>query len=434
MSTTPNTRAPSKQKNIILFIGKAYPHMVEAVQQYAKEHNSTYRLGLLHDAKQKLKEGGLRGVQMMDIILSCDTQSDISIQKALVPYQDELLAITCRGEDQIPLFTRIIPHVPYLRTPTSESLTWASDKILMRRRLRIHNKKIVPAYTVVSDTKKATLKKIEDKIGFPLMVKPSGLAASRLVSICYHKEELAKTLKKVFRKIKNVYKQTGGTWEPKVLVEQFMDGDMYSIDAYVGNRGKVYFCPLVHIKTGKSIGFDDFFGYQQITPTLLSKESVAEAKAVATEAVHALALRNTTAHIELMKTENGWKIIELGGRIGGFRHMLYDFSYGINHTMNDILIRIPEKPLIPSKVLGHSVAMKFFAKKEGKLTKLTGIKKSQELSSFKHIYINKKIGDQCTYAKHGGSSVFNIILFNKDRSALLADIRRLEQMIEIETA
>ena len=77
--------------------------------------------------------------------------------------------------------------------------------------------------------------------------------------------------------------------------------------------------------------------------------------------------------------------------------------------------------------------MKFFAKQEGNLTKLRGVKKAQVLSSFKKIYINKKVGDRCTFAKNGGSSIFNIILFNTSRSALLADIRRLENMIEIQT-
>jgi len=146
-----------------------------------------------------------------------------------------------------------------------------------------------------------------------------------------------------------------------------------------------------------------------------------------------LALRSTTAHVELMKTENGWKIIELGARIGGFRHMMYDFSYGINHTVNDILIRIPEKPIISKKIKGYTAAMKFFAKKEGKLIKLAGLKRAQELESFKKLYLNKKLGDVCAFAKNGGGSVFNIILFNAERSKLLADIRRLEQMIEITT-
>jgi hypothetical protein len=67
------------------------------------------------------------------------------------------------------------------------------------------------------------------------------------------------------------------------------------------------------------------------------------------------------------------------------------------------------------------------------LTKLSGIKKATELKRFKNIKVNKKIGDRCLFAKNGGLSVFNIILFNTDRPKLLADIRRLEQMVSIET-
>ncbi len=414
-------------------MGKLYKHIIDAVREYEKKEKKKYRVAFLYDSKIKLKESQKNNLNHVDILMACDTQKTAAIQKVLLPYQEELLAITCRGEDQIPMFSRIVPHVPYLRTPTGDSLLWSTDKLLMRRRLRIQNKKISPAYTIVSDTTKKSLKKIEEKVGFPLLVKPTGLAASRLVTICYHKEELKKALNKVFRKIRAAYKKTGGTGEPKVLVEQFMEGTMYSVDCYVNSRGTIYFCPFVHIKTGKSIGFDDFFGYQQITPTLMRPTKQDKAREMAIEAVHALALRNTTAHIEMMKTEEGWKIIELAPRIGGFRHDLYKYSYGINHTVNDIMIHIPKKPIIPKKLKGYTVAMKFFAKNEGKLTKLKGIMKAQELKSFKKIYINKKIGDWCTYAKNGGSSVFNIIMFNKDRSKLLADIRRLEQMIQINT-
>ena len=65
--------------------------------------------------------------------------------------------------------------------------------------------------------------------------------------------------------------------------------------------------------------------------------------------------------------------------------------------------------------------------------KLTGIKKTRELKSFDSIVIKKKIGDRCLFAKNGGKGVFDITFFNKDRSKLLADIRRLEQTINIET-
>ncbi len=423
----------AKQKqDIILYVGKILPYMITAIRAYEKQNKRKFRIALLFDIKEKRNIPTDDIIKNIDLVLSCNTLSESAIQETLLPYEDELLAISCRGEDYIEMFARIIPFVPYLRTPTSESLRWASDKLLMRRRLFTYNKKITPAYIVVTDTTPTSLQKIEQKVGFPLVVKPTGLAASRLVTICFHKEELETTLKKVFKKINALYQETGGNWTPQVLVEQFMDGEMYSIDGYVSARGKVQFVPLVHIQTGRTIGFDDFFGYIQMTPTNLNKESIDIARGVAREAVHALALRSTAVHIELMKTEGGWKVIEIAARQGGYRHHMYDYSYGINHTMNDILIRIPEEVHTKRKVKGYTAYMKFFAKKEGKLSKLTGVKRAQELKSFKEISVNKKIGDTCTYAKNGGTSVFNILLFNPEKSELLADIRRLEQMVEIE--
>lgn len=419
------------EKNIILFVGRVFPHMIEAIRQWEKENNQSFRIALLRDTKDKNAEKGIEGAKLVDIILECDTFSPTSIQKVILPYEKEFVAISCRGEDHVSLLSRIVPHVPYLRTPTSESLVWSSDKLLMRRRVRIYNAKIAPKYTIVKNSDTTSLKKIEEKVGFPLMVKPTGLAASRLVTLCFHKEELEKTLKNVFRHIKSVYKKTGGNWEPNVLVEQFMEGDMYSVDAYVSARGKVYFCPMVHVITGRSIGFDDFFGYKQMTPAGLSKKSVTEGEEVAKEAIHALALRSTVAHIELLKTEGGWKIIEVAARIGGFRHRLYEKSYGINHHMNDILIRMGEKPVISRKVKGYSIAMKFFAKKEGKLQSIQGLKKIQKLGSFEKIMLNKKLGEFCRFAQNGGSSVFDVILFNKKREELLADVRRLEKAVKI---
>lgn len=212
-----------------------------------------------------------------------------------------------------------------------------------------------------------------------------------------------------------------------------MEGDMYSIDGYVTSRGDISFCPMVYIKTGKRIGFDDFFGYQQMTPTKLKKSSIAAAEEVAVKAIRALGLRSTTVHIEFIKTEEGFKVIELAPRMGGFRHSLYNLSQGIDHSLNDFLVRLPKKINLPKKGKGYAAAFKFFAKKEGKLTKLLGLKKIKKLDSFIFLKRNKEIGDMCLYAKNGGQSVFNLVLFNKERSDLLADIRRAEKNIKIVT-
>lgn len=420
-----------KNKNIILFVGTA---PLEDIAAFRKKHKKQYRLALGYVNNPSAQELAHRQ-EVFDIVFKINLTSETTILKSLRPHLDELLAVTCRSEAAITQFAKVVPFVPYLRTPSVQSLLWSVDKLSMRKRFKSYNPKITPRYKIVSDSTKETIDAVREKVGFPLIVKPTGLAQSLLVSICYHEEELEKNLRAAFRKIKSLHKTyKSDTEEPKLLVEEFMDGDMYSIDGYVNSRGKIYFCPMVAITTGRGIGFDDFFGYKQITPTVLKLPSIKNARSVATDAIHALGLRSCSAHVELMKTEDGWKVIEVGPRVGGFRSIMYRLSFDIDHTENDIFIRIPKKPRIPNKRLGYTAAMKFFSKKEGVITSIAGIKKAQELSSFKEIHVNKKIGDKALYAKNGGKSVFNIILHNAERSKLLADIRRLEQTIKIEVA
>ncbi|HEX9721857.1 MAG TPA: ATP-grasp domain-containing protein [Candidatus Paceibacterota bacterium] len=422
------------KKNIILLVGVPNdPAIAKRFVEFGKHRKNKYRYALLVFANRTPLESEKDVFGLFDIILTCNFDSAESIIQCLQPYEQEFLAVTARGEQNIPNFTKLIPYLPYLRTPTQDSLAWATSKFEMRKRFAAYDKKISPAFMLVSDANKKTIKAILEKIGTPLVIKPSGLAASLLVTIAFHEEELEKSLRRTFRQIRSQYKKWEGRGEPQVLVEQFMEGEMYSVDIYVNSRGKMYFCPLVHIKTGRSIGFDDFFGYQQMTPTGLSAESVAEAQEISKKAIRALGLRSTTVHIELMKTEKGWKVIELGPRVGGFRDILYELSYGIKHTDNDIAVRIPERPKLPRKLKGYAAAFKIFARQEGIITNLLGVKKVQELGSFYSMDANKKIGDRAVFAKNGGKSIFNIFLFNKDRSELLADIRRMEQMLKIET-
>ncbi|MDZ7726070.1 MAG: ATP-grasp domain-containing protein [Candidatus Campbellbacteria bacterium] len=419
------------EKDIILFVGALTKGIVRSIDEFKKKHKGKYRIALLKSNKRKNPDTP-EELETFDIILTCNFDSRKSIVKALKPIESDLVAVSCRAESKIPALAQVVPHVPYLRTPTSESLEWSTNKVEMRRRLLAYDPKITPAFTVVRDSTKKTLKKIEENVGFPLVIKPSGLAQSLLVTICFHQDELEKSLNRVFRKINRLHKDTEGRGKPQVLVERFMEGEMYSVDAYINSRGKVYFCPMVHIKTGRAIGFDDFFGYQQITPTNLSKKSIRDAREASEKAVRALGLRSSTAHIELYKTEQGWKIIELGPRIGGFRNIMYKLSYDIDHTENDIFIRIPKQPKVPQKKLGYTAVLKIFAEKEGTITSIKGIKKLNGLESLHRFKTNKRIGDKATFAKHGGKSIFNITLFNKDRSRLLADIRRIEQGVNIE--
>jgi len=301
----------------------------------------------------------------------------------------------------------------------------------MRKRFNAYDSSITPKFSIIKENTKAERTRIVEKVGFPMIVKPTNLAGSLFVQICYHEDELQKALGVGFRKIQKAYENDGRLETPKILAEQFMEGDMYSVDSYVDSRGHIYHCPLVRVKTGRDIGHKDFYGYLQVTPTVLKKETIERAQTVTEHAIHALGLRSTSAHTELMKVDSDWKVVEVGARIGGARDILYELSCDIKHTTNDILIRMPKKPVIPKKCKGYAAYMKWFASKEGVITEMKGIKKIEQLESFHKLNINKKIGDKSVFASHGGRSVFNLYLYNSERSKLLADIRRVEQMVEV---
>lgn len=415
-----------KDKNIIVFVEQYIPQAVKSI----KAHYPDMSVFLVRDIKKKAKEKD-RLFKHIDKVLYVDYRKSWQIAKTLIPYQDSLLAITARGEEGASRFKEIIPHVPYLRTPTPESLKWATDKYEMRKRLRLFNPKNTPKFTKVKENSKEERARVVEKVGFPMVVKPANLQESMLVTICYHEEEFEKSLRNIFKKLRTEYEKLNRTQLPTIMAEQFMDGDMYSIDSYINSRGTTFHCPLVRVHTGKNIGHDDFYNYTQTTPTALKKTTVEKAEAVAKDALHALGLRSTTAHIELMKIDDEWKVIEVGPRVGGFRPLLHELSCDIDHSLNDVLVRIPRRPIIPKKCKGFATAMKWYAPKEGLIAEMRGIKKIEDLESFHSIVINKKVGDRASFSKNGGKSIFNVFLYNKERSKLLADIRRIEKMVNI---
>lgn len=416
-------------RDIILFVQKTFEGTIADVKQFGEERETPFRVAVLYDETKKHLYKKVPGV---DIELWCNFDKPENLAAVLKPYQQHLAAVTCRWETYIHKFANVIPHVPYVKTPTRKSLLWGVDKIMMRKKFAAYDKSITPKFMVVKELTNETFEQVRSKIGFPVVIKPAGLAQSLLVSINYHEDEFKKNLKKIFKEIEKVYKSQNRGIEPKVLVEQFLEGQMYSIDAYVTSRGAVTYCPPVYVKTGRSIGFDDFFGYLQLTPTRLKRNSIEEAEQVVKKAIHALGLRSTTVHAELMRTDDGWKVIEIGPRVGGYRAQMYRLSFGINHGLNDILVRLPVKVKAPKKLKGYSAAMKFFAKKEGTITAVRGIRKVQKLPSVVRCKQKLKVGDKAKFAKHGGTCVFDVVLFNEDRSLLFADIRKLEQTIEIQ--
>lgn len=412
------------EANIILYVGNVPAYARQVIKQY----NSNWQIFLIKNIYKKSQDDVALEV---DKILYVDFNKTHKLAEVLLPYMGRIKVVTAASDLGINYFKKVIAHVPYLRTATKESLVWSTNKYEMRKRFALFIPEHTPKFSVVRNQSLEERKKIFSKIGFPLIIKPADLASSLLVSICYHEEELEQVLRKTYTKIKKQYKDNQRTQEPIILAEEFMDGDMYSVDAYVDSRGHVTCCPLVRVLRGTDIGDDDFYNYAHLTPSGLRSSSENNAYEVTKKAIHALALRSTSTHVELLKIDDEWKVIEVGARMGGFRHVIYDLAFGINHALNDILVRIPKRPVVTKQKQDHAVALKWFAKEEGVIQEMKGIKKVEQLKSFHSMSVNKKVGNRVRFSKNGGKSVFHIFLKNQVRSQLLADIRRVEKLVEI---
>jgi len=416
------------KKNLILFVNDLQKESAAAIWRFNKSFGTNWRPVVIRDSASRAPQS------RCDLVITCDYRKPEKIIACLKNYQDRLLGVVCRSEKHIANFAQLVPFLPYLKTPSKESLLWSTDKVEMRRRLKAYDPGITPKFMAVSNAKKATIQEVIAKLSFPVVVKPANLSMSLLVNLCHDETELTSVLRKTFKNIVSIYQENGRSEAPRVLVEQFMTGEMYSVDVYVNERGRIEYCPFVEVKTGRSIGFDDFFGYQQLTPAPLSKALQITAKQVTEAGIKALGLRSVTAHVELMRYRGRFKIIEIGPRLGGFRTKLYELAYGIDHALNDILIRVSRPVILPKKRQGYAVVFKIFAKREGRLKSINGLNKIKQLDSFVSAQIKLTSGEYCRFAKNGGKSVINLIMSNRHKTALLADIQIMEKCLVIKLA
>jgi len=421
-------------KNIILFVNAIRPATFEALKKYENDSGHSLIPMIIVDSKIQNAITERNGQKdNPDIqVLSADFDSALSLRKTLQPYMQNVLAVTSQYENSILELKKLVPYFPYLTMPTEASLDWSTEKKLMRQMLEGYDASLVPGYLEVTNETAETIESIEKNLDYPMIVKPSGLEGSLLVTLVKNRDELQRTLGYTLHEIQHAYDVWIKRQKPTILVEEFMDGDMYSVDTYISSQGKCYHTPPVKVITGKKVGFDDFFGYMQTTPSGLSPDDIVKAHEATAKACHAVGLRSITAHVELMRLHDRWKIIELGPRIGGYRHDIYKHSYGINHIANDIINRSDQEPVIPNKVLRHTAAFNIYATSEGIVKSLEGADHVRALPSFVSIVQDLYPGDRALFAKNNGDPVAKVMLSHEDSQQFQNDVNVMKDVLKVE--
>ena len=142
-----------------------------------------------------------------------------------------------------------------------------------------------------------------DHIEYPCIVKPTDCSGSRGVTLVGDSSEL----KAAYEYSKNQ------AHNGKVIVQEYLRGDEISVEVIVRDD-----IPHILAITDKiTSGAPHFVEMGHSQPSRLTEGEVRRVMHLVRSAIHAVGIDNGPAHVELMVTENGPVMIELGARLGG---------------------------------------------------------------------------------------------------------------------
>jgi len=418
-------------KNIILFVGNVPDKYIIQTKELEKKINRNFRIVLIADFDTEIKLSS-KYRKALSCVKRCNTENKKDIKEKLKDIKDEVLMTYFVYERYAVFYCEILKIIKLKNNPTIKSIKKSTNKMEMRKAFYKCDSNITPKFIQIKNKNSVNL--ISKKVGFPCMLKPSGLSRSRLITASNNPNELGKNLNEIFSKIEKIYKKEKIKTKPLILAEKKVEGKMYTVDVYVDNEQKIYLTPFIHQITAKDLGIDDFHIFARVNPSGLSEKEVKKASAVVKKGVSSLGLKNVIVHFEFMKTKNGWKIIEVGPRIGAYRIEMLDMSYSIKHFENYLLLRLNKKPIIKNKLICYSAFLEFFPQKKGYVESITGINKIRKLESFSGIVIKNRIGSRAGLSKDGYLHTLRVILKNKNKKIFISDLKEAKNLIKIRTS
>lgn len=308
-----------------------------------------------------------------------------------------------------------------LRGISSDTALKATDKWLMRKCLKEAGV-AVPQFFLIKSFDDLCLASKEADAGREYIVKPVDNSGSRGVFFIEDIKYLAK-LKEIFDYSK-AYTRSGN-----LILEEYMRGEEMSVETFcVDGDCKVlqltdkvtdkepYFVEKMHIQPSK---------YEGEMKELIIKE--------VKKALQALGVKEGPAHTEVMVTEEGPKIVEVGARTAG-DHISSDLLYlstGIDLAKNLVRFALGEEIDLQEKCKRASV-IKYIEAKEGTIREIGGLKEAKALEGVHSVKLFKDKGDLIARVKNSTDRLGYVIAFADSAKEAVQIAERACKLIKIE--
>lgn len=237
-----------------------------------------------------------------------------------------------------------------------------------------------PWYYVVSDN---NINSIRDAISYPCICKPVDNSGSRGVIVINSEHELLGGIN---------YSSSNGR-SGTVIIEELLIGSEISVETF-SISGEVYIITITDKLTTGAPHFVEM-GHSQPSRYLKDyKDSIFE---VASKAIHAVGIESGPSHIEMMITDSGPKLIEIGARLGGdfIATDLVPLSTGVDILAATIQSAVGDEINFSPKIEKAS-AIRYLKTELGKIKSIDGIEDVKKIKGVIRASMVKSIGDIST--------------------------------------
>ena len=289
----------------------------------------------------------------------------------------------------------------------ADTATKATNKAAMRRALQEHGVPI-PRFFKVADHEEYLRAAAEFTV--PFIVKPADNSGSRgiyLVNDPSDKEQIEAAYTHC-----KPHSRSGD-----VVVEEYMRGPEVSVETLTVDG----ICHVIQITDKLTTGAPHFVEMGHSQPTRHPAEIAERIREVAIAANRAIGITNGPSHTEIIVTEEGPKIVELGARLGGdcITTHLVPLSTGVDMVECCIRIALGENPDITPNYQKGS-AIRYFPQTAGIIRGIDGIADAEKVDGIQQISIVHGVGEAVTAITDSASRLGFVIAQSADALSAIA--------------
>ena len=259
-----------------------------------------------------------------------------------------------------------------------------------------------PKFQVIS---REEINTAEISVGFPAVSKPVDSSGSRGISFIENEKTVIAAL----------LNSADSSQSGNVLVEEYMEGPEVSVEMLVID-GTPY---VLQITDKTTTGAPHFIEIGHCQPSTLDKNIQEEIRAIAKQAVLAVGLVNSVAHVEVKVTSEGVKMVELGARLGGdciSSYLIDNSILGIDMTKAAIKIALGEKNDISQYCFsGDPSVVKFILDEVGEVAEISGINEVASMDGVIKVLCTTKVGDKLSGNSENASRHIYVVARGKTR-------------------